>query len=143
MKREGSSKRDTIGTDAIFLGSFLLTIGFSIVSFLDFLFIVPALASFFVWLSLTIIVLRRMGVSPRTALLQRRLVSGLPSNKRLHAFYIATLLVSLNLFFALMIIELGLYSLLAFMVWLFIGSQATQELSGKRVSKKGNRTIIG
>jgi hypothetical protein len=103
--------------------------------------VVPALASFVVWLSLTQIVLRKKGVSARTALKQRRLISGLPFNRKLHGFYIAALLVSLNLFFALMIIELGLYSLVAFMVWLFLGSQVTQELSSRHTPRKDTRTI--
>jgi hypothetical protein len=139
MKREERSNRISTGTDAIFLGSFLLTIGFSILGFLDYLFVVPALASFLVWLSVTLTVLRKMDISTRTALLQRRLVSGLPLNKKLHSFYVASLLVSLNLFFALIIIELGLYSLLAFMIWLFIGSQVTQELSAVTDSRKGRK----
>jgi hypothetical protein len=141
MKRKEESTRGPIGTDAMFLGSFLFTISFSILSFLDILFVVPALASFLVWLIITQIVLRKKGISARTALKRRRLISGLPFNKKLHGLYIAVLLVSLNLFFALMIIELDIDSLLAFMVWLFIGSQVTQELGVRQIPKKNSRNV--
>jgi hypothetical protein len=143
MRREESDGRGTIGTDVLFLASFLLTITFSILALLDLLFIVPALASFFVWLILNQLGFRRAGISARSALRQRRLVSGCPFNRRLHGFYIASLLVSMNLFFALMIVELGLNSLLAFIVWLFIGSQVTQELSVTHGRRRAGRDIKG
>jgi hypothetical protein len=141
MKRARGDNQKAIASDVMFLGSFLSTIGFSMGAFLDFLFVVPMLISFFVWLGLTLTILRRMGVSLRTALLERKLVSGLPCNKMLHTFYIATLLVSLMLFFTLMLVGTGPYLLLAFAVWLLIGSLLTQELGGEGNSKESKKTI--
>ncbi|WXG43467.1 MAG: hypothetical protein WED04_05420 [Promethearchaeati archaeon SRVP18_Atabeyarchaeia-1] len=141
MKRAKGDNRKATTADVMFLGSFLSIIVFSIGAFLDFLFIIPMLISFFVWLGLTLTVLRRMGVSLRTALLKRKLVSGLPCNKKLHAFYIVTLLVSLMLYFTLMLVGKGLYLLLAFTAWLYIGSLFSQELGGEDNSRKVKKTI--
>jgi hypothetical protein len=129
MKRS-RRRQVTIVQDLMFLVLFLSIIVFSAVAFLDILFVIPAFVSFFIWLALTLIVLRNTGVSVRASFLQRRLISGLPCNKKLHNVYVGTLLVSLMFFFTLMLVGRELYLLFSFIVWLFIGSLATQELEG-------------
>jgi hypothetical protein len=131
MKTEKIRRQVTIAQDLMFLGLFLSIITFSAIAFLDIIFVVPAFVSFLIWLALTLMVLRKTGVSVKASFLHRRLISGLPCNKILHGIYIGALLVSLMLFFTLMLVGRELYLLFSFLMWLFIGSLATQELEGE------------
>lgn len=139
MKREKDRRPATIAQDLMFLGLFLLIVTFSAVAFFDVLFMIPAFAAFFIWLVLTLMVLKNTGVSVKASFLHRRLISGLPCNKKLHDLYIGTLLVSLMLFFTLMLIGTVLQLIFAFVIWLFIGSLVTQELEGGAESENDSK----
>jgi hypothetical protein len=140
MKRARREEHEKIVLDIIFLSSFLSTMVFLSAAFFDFILAVPALISFFVWFSLVLIIQSKRGMSVKASLLARRLTSGLPSNKKLHSFYVAALLVSLMLFFTLVLVEREVYLLFAFAVWLFIGSLVTQELEEGSESMKNRKT---
>jgi uncharacterized membrane protein YhaH (DUF805 family) len=143
MRKARNRHQVTIALDIMFLSLFLATIALSSAVFLDTVFVIPALLSFLTWLSLSLMILRKKGVSMKSSFLERRLISGLPSNKKLHDIYVGALLISLMIFFALMLVGKELYLLLAFLVWLFIGSLATQELDRgpeREESRKSRKT---
>jgi hypothetical protein len=143
MKGVRKDRNGGVAFDLAFTFSFLFFTISSFCMFLDAFFALPAFVSLFIWLILALSPLRKKKVSARTLLKEHRLLSsgGLPLNSKLRKIYLSTLLVSLMLFFGMLLVVKEYYILLAFTIWLFIGYLTTEEIGGEESDERVETTL--
>lgn len=144
MKGVRKDRHGGIVLDLVFLFSFLSFIVSALAVFLDISFALPAVISFSVWLFLTLVSLKKKKANMRVPLEKGGLLSSsrLPFNSKLRKVYILTLLVSLMLFFGMLLVAKEYYILLAFTIWLFIGYLTIEEIGEGEKSKEGGKTPV-
>jgi len=138
MKGVRKNRHEEIVLDFVFVFSFLSFIVSALAVFVDISFALPAIVSFSVWLIMTLASLKKKKANVRTLLKEGKLFSSgrLPLNSKLRKIYILILLVSLMLFFGMLMVVKEYYILLAFSIWLFIGYLTTEEIGEAENSKE-------
>lgn len=138
MKGVRKNRHEEIVLDFVFVFSFLSFIVSALAVFVDISFALPAIVSFSVWLIMTLASLKKKKANVRTLLKEGKLFSSgrLPLNSKLRKIYVLILLVSLMLFFGMLMVVKEYYILLAFSIWLFIGYLTTEEIGEAENSKE-------
>nr|MDO8098721.1 hypothetical protein [Candidatus Njordarchaeota archaeon] len=138
MKGVRKNTHEEIVLDFVFVFSFLSFIVSTLAVFVDISFALPAIVSLTVWLIMTLASLKKKKANVRTLLREGKLFSSgrLPLNSKLRKIYVLILLVSLMLFFGMLMVAKEYYILLAFSIWLFIGYLTTEEIGEAENSKE-------
>jgi hypothetical protein len=144
MKGVRRDRQEGIVLDLVFVFSFLSFVVSALVVFVDIFFAVPAMVSFSIWLILTLAFLKKKKANVRTLLKKGKLLSSerLPLNSKLRKIYVLILLVSLMLFFGILLVVKEYYILLAFTIWLFIGYLTTEVIGEAEEPKEEGKASI-
>ena len=133
-----ASGEEQMVIDLTFVLAFIFMMVSLVATFIDIIFLLPTLIFFSIWLALNITALVKKGVDVKGLLSERKVLPSarLPFSKRLRNVYKLALLVSLMMFFGLMLVSHQVYLLITFVVWLLLGYLTMDELGEEKKAER-------